>query len=253
LQFELGETTTATLTATVLPANTTYTTVTWQTSNANVATVTGTGNRITVTAKSKGAAVITAVGRGYFTASCTVTVTEKEEEGGGGEDPGVIHVTGVTLNKTTLALRTGDMETLQAVVAPANADNRSVQWSSSNTSVAEVTVNGLVFAKANGKTTITVSTNDGDFKASCVLTVDNATGLESVEANRPKAHYANQTLYLSGLAGYDCTVINIQGQTAATFKVRLPEESRSLPLPAGVYILSAQNQKERIIFKWRCQ
>jgi hypothetical protein len=149
----------------------------------------------------------------------------------------IIRVTGVTLNKTALALRIGDMETLRADVAPANAGNRSVQWSSSNTSVAEVTVNGLVFAKANGEAVITVTTGDGGFKAFCVLTVGNATGRESVEANHPKAYYAKQTLYLSGLAGYDCTVVNIQGQAVAAFKVHSPEYDRSLPLPAGVYIL----------------
>jgi uncharacterized protein YjdB len=248
LSLEWGETATATLTATVLPANTTYTAVAWQTSNARVATVTGTGNRVAVTAKSAGTAVITAVSRGYFTASCTVTVTEKEE---GGEAE--ISVTGVTLNKTALALPVGGMEALRADVTPANARNRAVRWSSSNPEVAEVTVNGLVFAKANGQTTITVSTNDGGFKDSCALTVDNATGRESVQANRPQAHYASQTLYLSGLAGYDCTVVNLQGQVMAAFRVRLPEESRRLPLPAGVYILSAQNRKERIILKWRYQ
>ncbi|MGX8707746.1 MAG: Ig-like domain-containing protein, partial [Bacteroidales bacterium] len=47
-------------------------------------------------------------------------------------EPEIIHVTGVTLNKTAIELTVGDAEQLTATVAPADATNKSVTWSSSN-------------------------------------------------------------------------------------------------------------------------
>jgi len=84
-------------------------------------------------------------------------------------DP-VIAVTGVTLNKTTLSLAVGAAETLTATVAPPNATNKSVTWTSNNTAVATVT-NGLVTAVAAGNATITVTTADGNKPATCAVTV----------------------------------------------------------------------------------
>ena len=70
-------------------------------------------------------------------------------------------VTSVTLNKTTLNLVVGKSETLTATVAPANATNKTVKWTSSNTSVATVSSSGLVTAMSAGTATITASARDG--------------------------------------------------------------------------------------------
>ena len=84
-----------------------------------------------------------------------------------------IEVTGVSLNKTSTSISVGDTETLTATVAPANALNKAVTWTSSNTSVATVS-NGVVTAVAAGSATITVTTTDGSFTATCAVTVVNA-------------------------------------------------------------------------------
>jgi len=81
-----------------------------------------------------------------------------------------VAVTGVTLNKTTLSLAAGDHETLQETVAPANATNKAVTWSTSNASVTTVN-NGTVTAVSVGTATITVTTVDGSKTASCTVTV----------------------------------------------------------------------------------
>ncbi|MBR5217562.1 MAG: Ig-like domain-containing protein [Oscillospiraceae bacterium] len=80
-------------------------------------------------------------------------------------------VTGVALNKTTLALTNGAKETLTATVTPDNATNPAVVWTSSNEAVATVDANGVVTAVGLGNATITVTTVDGDFTASCAVTV----------------------------------------------------------------------------------
>jgi hypothetical protein len=88
---------------------------------------------------------------------------------------GKVSVTGVSLNKTTLALAVGDTETLAATVVPANATNDAVTWESDNDTIATVTVNAngtvTVTAVALGSTTITVTTADGGKTASCTVTV----------------------------------------------------------------------------------
>ncbi len=83
-----------------------------------------------------------------------------------------ISVTGVTLNKNSTSILIGDTETLTATVAPSNATNKAVTWTSSNTSVATVS-EGVITAKAAGNTTITVTTSDGGYTASCTVTVSN--------------------------------------------------------------------------------
>jgi uncharacterized protein YjdB len=79
-------------------------------------------------------------------------------------------VTGVTLNKATLALVPGGNDTLVATVQPATASNKTVTWASDAPGVATVS-NGLVTAVGNGTVAITVTTVDGGFTASCTVTV----------------------------------------------------------------------------------
>ena len=76
----------------------------------------------------------------------------------------VVPVTGVTLDKETLALDTGDNKTatLVATVDPNKATDKTVTWDSSDKTVATVE-NGVVTALKHGTTTITVKTVDGGF------------------------------------------------------------------------------------------
>jgi uncharacterized protein YjdB len=81
-------------------------------------------------------------------------------------------VTGVSLNKKTLTLTASSSATLKATIKPKDATVRSLTWSSSNSKVATIDNTGKVKALKTGKTTITVSANDGSGKkATCVVTV----------------------------------------------------------------------------------
>ena len=83
-----------------------------------------------------------------------------------------VAVTGVTLDKTSATLTVGGTETLTATVSPDNATNKSVTWTSSDTSVATV-ANGVVTAVAPGTATITVTSKaDANKNASCSVTVN---------------------------------------------------------------------------------
>ena len=152
------------LMATVMPENATDKGIEWKSDNESVATVSQTG---LVTALKDGSATITVkTNDGGFSASCEVTVKKK-----------VIAVTGVKLSAASMTLREGDKGTLTATVEPANATNKNVEWWTSDLDVVSVTStsggsNGYVEARGAGKATVTVKTEDGEFSASCEITVE---------------------------------------------------------------------------------
>lgn len=152
------------LSATVLPENASNKSLTWESSDSTVASVDSNGN---VTALKPGSTTITATakdGSGKW-GSCSVTVNN-------------IAVSSVSLDKTTASLTVNGTTTLTPTVLPANASNKSVTWSSDNTSVATVN-NGVVTAKAAGTAIITVTTVDGSKTASCTVTVTSGGGQQS--------------------------------------------------------------------------
>ena len=84
-----------------------------------------------------------------------------------------IAVTGVALDQTTLILAKGGTATLKAAVAPVDATNQNVSWSSSDSAV--VTVNGgVVTAVGAGTATVTATSEDGGKQANCTVKVANA-------------------------------------------------------------------------------
>ena len=103
----------------------------------------------------------------------TVTVVQEanKQDGSANVDPNP--VTAVNVDKETLSLEVGGTATLTATVTPADATIKSVKWSSSNPSVAEVNpVTGFVTAVGGGTSVVyaTSSSNSGAAD-SCLVTV----------------------------------------------------------------------------------
>ena len=150
---------TATLSATVIPADAPNKNFSWKSDNEAIAKV---ANGV-VTAVSKGETIIRVTTEvGSKTDECKVIVKEES-------DP--VAVTGVKLAFTALTQKIGTSFTLVATIEPANATNKTVTWSSSNSTVASVTNMGVVQAKAAGTADITVTTADGGHTATCSFTV----------------------------------------------------------------------------------
>ena len=91
------------------------------------------------------------------------------------------YVTGITLDKTEASMIVGgETLTLTPTVAPNDATNKTVTWTSSDADVATVT-NGVVSAVAAGTATITATATNGtadtsdDFSTTCTVTVNNPT------------------------------------------------------------------------------
>ena len=92
--------------------------------------------------------------------------------GGGGDEPEipVIHVTSISLNKSSLRLQAGANATLVASISPVNADSKQVTWSSSDTGIATVE-DGVVTGAKPGVVKITARSVDGGYTAVCEVTV----------------------------------------------------------------------------------
>lgn len=86
-----------------------------------------------------------------------------------------VDVTGVTLDKTSLTLAPKDSCTLKATVTPDNATNQNVTWKTNKDKVATVSSKGVVTAVGEGTASITVYTNDGNYSATCNVTVAKST------------------------------------------------------------------------------
>lgn len=105
-----------------------------------------------------------------------------------------VYVSGVTLDKTSLSLKDGETAALVATIQPSDADNQTLIWSSSDSSVATVT-NGTVTAVKAGTATITVTTQDGNKTASCTVTVSCNHSLSKVEAKEATCGQAGNIEY----------------------------------------------------------
>lgn len=97
----------------------------------------------------------------------------------------IVQADRITLDKSELALKPKGTARLTATVSPSDATNKTVSWSSSNTSVATVNDSGLVKAIKNGTATITAKTANG-LTAQCVVTVSTPVSSFSVSPAKSK-------------------------------------------------------------------
>lgn len=119
------------------------------------------------------------------------TVTPSDE----GTSP--VSVTGITLNKTYTALLIGGTETLTVdAVAPADATDKTVTWSSDNTAAATVDAStGAISGVAAGTATITATAKDGSgVKATCTVYVGLLSGKFTINASGDQIQFAQGNL-----------------------------------------------------------
>ena len=177
------------LKATVFPENASDKTITWVSSDPAVVSVSSKGE---VQAKQNGTAQITAKAANGRSAICTVIVKPVEVES-------------VTLDKTTLELTEGKSAVLKATVAPSNSSDKSLVWSSSNSSIATVS-NGTITAVRAGTAVITARSSSG-VAATCNVTVQGVkwygANMYRVGTDIPAGDYFAVTTD-SRISGYYC-------------------------------------------------
>ena len=146
------------LNAKVIPSNANKNTeITWTSKKKAVANVNQKG---LVTGKTVGNSMIMATSQNGYSAECLVVCQAK--------------ITGIKINPVTANMIVGQKITLTATTSPKIVTEK-VTWKSSNTDVAKVDRNGLVTGVGKGKAIITAQNPAGTIKATCTVTVGNAT------------------------------------------------------------------------------
>lgn len=131
----------------------------WTCNNESIASISYEDNLCKVIAKAEGTATITASTASGKTTTCAVTVTEVTAQ-----------VKQIELNYGDYVAKIGDAIRLEAKITPENASDGSISWSSSNPSVAMVSDQGVVTAKARGLAIISAKAESG-LVASCYVVV----------------------------------------------------------------------------------
>ena len=171
-----------------------------------------------------------------------VTFTKKSEPSTPTDpdpEPEVIDVTGVSLDTTAKTLAVGESFVLKATVKPADADNKKVSWSSSNATIASVDKDGNVKALKAGTCKITVTTEDGDYTATCDITVTIATGIdELLAANRIYTDYGQ--IIVEPTTSLEVLITDMTGRIVYHDRIA---EKITVPVSGGIYIVRLVESK----------
>lgn len=130
--------------------------VSWLSSDPDIATVDENG---IVKGVSKGTSTITIISfDGNFSAACNVSVIQPVES--------------ITLSPKTLSINVGDCRQIEATVLPTNANDKSIIWSSSNETIANVNSAGLISGVNPGNVRITATSNfNNEVNDVCEVTI----------------------------------------------------------------------------------
>ena len=211
------------LSTTVLPSNATDKTVIWASSKQSVATVTESGR---VTAIAEGVSTITASASGK-SATCMVTVSK-----------GYVAVSSVTLNKQTLSLEKGASETLSATVLPADATNKTVTWTTSNSSIANVDQSGKVTAIGGGSATITAKADNQT--ATCTVAVTVPVTSISLDRESLTLEEEGTTVLTATIEPADATDKTITWSSSNTAIVTVDNAGKVTAVKEGSAIITAK-------------
>ena len=144
------------LTPKIYPSDATLKDCKWSSSDTAIAKVDSKG-LVTGVRPGRATITVTLLDSGKK-ATCTIVVK-------------AVNPSSVKLNATSVSIDPGKTYALKATISPSNATEKSVYWTSSNTSIATVSANGVVKGLKPGKVTITCTTRANNKKASCAVTV----------------------------------------------------------------------------------
>jgi Bacterial surface proteins containing Ig-like domains len=155
----------ANLTVSVEPSAAEKKTIAWSSGNDSIAAVSKTNDTTaTITANTVGTVLIKAASEdGGRLAACIITVKSA-----------TVDVTGVTLSTTSTTMTLGSTIQVTASIAPANATNKALEWSSSSPNIAMASEDGTIVATGIGTAVITVKTVNGGKTATCTVRVKEA-------------------------------------------------------------------------------
>ena len=167
-----------------------------------------------------------------------------------GKEAESVTVTGVTVMPTTADLKVGETKQLSITVEPATATNKNYTCESDKESVATVDNTGLITAVGVGTATITVTTEDGGYTATCSLTVTAGdVPLTGLKVNPSETHIAvEQTLSLN--VSYEPASTTHKGVKWATSDaaiVTVDQSGQIKGIAVGEAIITAKSKEDETI------
>lgn len=201
--------------------------VLWVSDNPQIAEVTASGEII---AKGVGICnVICSSIDGGFKDSCNVQVIQP--------------VTGITLDKQIVELTfIGESVQLQATVLPEDAENKNVKWSSSNEKICIVSSNGTIVGLSDGVAIIIATTEEGAFLATCQVTVNTASGIDSTTDNPIQISVDGNSVYIANKSPNDIVVIY-----STVGEIIYKGYDDRVVLPNGICIVKVGNLYHKIV------
>lgn len=181
--FKVGES--IQLSASVLPENATYKTVTWTSSDSNIIAINSNG---IATAISVGEAIITATNSAGQTSTITLTVIPTLAES-------------LSVFPQSITLKVGESGNIAVTIAPSITTNKSVLYRSANETVATVDDNGVITGVGLGETEVVVSTLDGSslFASIKVNVIPTPAESVAIKYDGPTSLHVGQTVQLSAI------------------------------------------------------
>ena len=211
-----------TLSATVSPSDACNTNVDWESSDPSVVSI----RNGVATAVGYGTATISASTFNDKVGSIKITVKEITAES-------------VTIANAPASLFVGETSKLECTITPANVDNHTIVWASSNTEVAVVSAEGEVTAKNAGTTTISATASNG-VSASFELNVQ-ILDVEavSITAERPTVGVGEKMLLTSAVSPENATFQEVTWKSADETLLTVSENGEVTALGCGVVTVTA--------------
>ena len=217
-EFDVGRDNKYKLETTISPEDATDKSLLWESEDPTIATVSRDGT-------------VTGVGTGTTTIKCTAN-----DGSGISASANVTVITAIkklTLNSKELIITKGNTENIGITMVPADPTNPTLQWSSSDESIATIDKDGLLTAKAVGQCTITVSTTDGtDINVSLPVYVE-PTNPVVIESISWRTSWGRRTGKMAVYATSKCNKRVIKSFEYTVFCVKETEYYGSIPMKSG--------------------
>lgn len=168
VRLAVGET--FNLEAQITPADATNKTINWSSTNSSVVTVDSYGQ---LTAKGVGSATIIASSQDgtNISATCNIEVFEPS-----------VPISSITIVPVDITGKVGETYQLTATITPENASEKTLVWSSDNSTVASVDSDGLISLHTKGNAVIKATASDGSgISATCAVVVEEGAGINDIE------------------------------------------------------------------------